>query len=149
MLEYWQNGERMYLLGIGSEGKEGQIVILGSRVDWGSDPNPKVKPLSQYPYLSIFTIVEKKNDGIDGYYILKDENGNCIELKYSYHSSGAGYLYDAQEWLNWNAMRQSEKISRKQRKIEQLEGHIDLLKDILIKQGTRIVTEKQAENLGL
>ena len=149
MLEYWQNGKQMHLFGIGSKGKEGQIVILGERVDWGSNPNPIVKPLAQYPYLSIFTIVEKKNDGVDGYYILKDANGNCIKLEYSYHSSGTEYLYDAQEWINWNAMRQSEKISRKQRKIEQLEGHIDLLKDILIKQGTRIVTEKQAKDLGL
>lgn len=46
-------------------------------------------------------------------------------------------------------MREKENFSRKQRKIEQLEGHVELLKDILIKQGARIVTEAQAEDLGL
>ena len=56
---------------------------------------------------------------------------------------------DAQEWLTWNAMHETEKLSRKQRKIEQLEGHVELLKDILIKQGTRIVTEAQARDLNL
>ena len=46
-------------------------------------------------------------------------------------------------------MHETEKLSRKQRKIKQLEGHVELLKDILIKQGTRIVTEAQAKDLGL
>lgn len=46
-------------------------------------------------------------------------------------------------------MREKEKFSRKERKIAQLEGHLELLKDILIKQGIRIVTKAQAEDLGL
>ena len=46
-------------------------------------------------------------------------------------------------------MHEKEKLSRKERKIEQLQGHVDLLKDILIKQGTRIVTEKQGKDLGI
>ena len=59
----------------------------------------------------------------------------------------SSYIFDAQEWLTWNAMREKEKFSRKQRKIEQLEGHVDLLKDILVKQGVRVVTEEQAKEL--
>ena len=53
------------------------------------------------------------------------------------------------EWLTWNDLREKEKLSRKQRKIEQLESQKELLKDILVKQGIRIVTKAQAEDLGL
>lgn len=80
---------------------------------------------------------------------MSDSKENRIKIEYFYSSSGASVLYDAQEWLTWNDMREKEKFSRKQRKIEQLEGHVELLKDILIKQGARIVTEAQAEDLGL
>ena len=58
-------------------------------------------------------------------------------------------LYDPQEWLTWNDLHEKEKLSRKQRKIEQLESQKELLKDILIKQGIRIVTKAQAKDLGL
>ena len=148
MLEFWQNGKKIEINAIYDKGKVGQMVIFGERVDWGANPNPTIEPLSQYPYLSIFKIVEKNQD-IDEYYILMDSNGNRIKMKYKYYSSGSSYLYDAQEWLNWNNLRETEKLSRKQRKIEQLEGHVNLLKDILIKQGTRIVTEAQSKDLGL
>ena len=46
-------------------------------------------------------------------------------------------------------MHEKVKLSLKQRKIEQLEGHVELLKDILIKQGAHIVTEAQAKDFGL
>ena len=149
MLEFWQNGKKIKIDAIYSKGKVGQLVIYGQRVDWGSNPNSRLKPLSQYPYLSIFTIVEKNSDSMDGYYILRDVNDNCIKVQFPYTFSGSEYLYDLQEWINWNTMHADAKLSRKQRKIEQLEGHVDLLKDILIKQGTRIVTEAQAEKFSL
>lgn len=46
-------------------------------------------------------------------------------------------------------MREMVQLSLKQEKIEQLEGHVELLKNILIKQGARIVTETQAKDLRL
>lgn len=149
MLEFWQNGKKIEVNAIYGKGKVGQMVIYGQRCDWGTNPNPTIAPLSQYPCPSVFTIVEKKEGNLDGYYILSDSKGNRIKIEYFYSSSGASVLYDAQEWLTWNDMREKEKFSRKQRKIEQLEGHVELLKDILIKQGARIVTEAQAEDLGL
>lgn len=148
MSEFWQNGKKIAVSPIASKGKVGQMVIFGSRVDWGLTPDPIEKPLSQYPFPSIFTIVEKK-EGKDGYYILSDANGNRIKLQDKYYGASESYLYDAQEWLKWNAMREDEILSRKQRNIEQLEEHMELLKDILIKQGARIVTEEQAKDLGL
>lgn len=149
MLEFWQNGKKIEINPINGDGRVGQMVIYGQRYDWGANPNPTIAPLSQYPYPSIFTIVENKKGYLDGYYILSDMEGKRIKLEYFYASSGASVLYDAQQWLTWSGMRETEKLSRKQRKIEQLEGHVELLKDILIKQGVRIVTEAQAKDLGL
>lgn len=146
MLEFWQNGKKIEIEAIYGKGKVGQMVIFGQRVGWGENPDPIKQPLSQYPCPSIFTIVEKQ-EGEDGYYVLSDANGNRIKVQL--HGVSAYYLYDAQEWLTWNAMHDMEKLSRKQRKIEQLEGHVGLLKDILIKQGAHIVTEAQAKDLGL
>lgn len=104
-------------------------------------------PLSHYPCPSIFTIVEKKGGNVDGDYILSDSKGNRIKLKC--FCSDVSFLYDAQEWLTWNDMHEKEKLSRKQKKIDQLGDHVKLLKDILIKQGACIVTKAQAEDLGI
>ncbi len=148
MLEFWQNGKKIEVSAIYGKGKVGQTVIFGQRVDWGVNPDTTNYPLSQYPCPSIFTIVEKK-EGKDGYYVLSDANGNRIKLQDKLYGASESHLYDAQEWLTWHAMHEMEKLSRKQRKIEQLEGHVEILKDILIKQGVRIVTEAQAKDLGL
>ncbi len=148
MLEFWQNGKKIEVNAIYGKGKVGQTVIFGQRVNWGVTPDTTKYPLSKYPCPSIFTIVERK-EGKDGYYILSDANGNRIKLQDEFHGTSESYLYDAQEWLTWNAMHEMEKLSRKQRKIAQLEGIVELLKDILIKQGVRIVTEAQAKDLGL
>ena len=150
MLEFWQNGKANQIFGIGTSGKVGQSVIYGDRVDWGVNPDPIKYPLSQYPSPSLFTILEKKEDEYGyGYYVLSDANGNRIKLQDIFKRASSNHLYDAQEWLTWNALHEKEKLSRKQRKIEQLEGYVELLKDILIKQGTRIVTQAQAKDLGL
>lgn len=146
MLEFWKDGKKIEVRAIYEKGKVGQMVILGEKIYWGENPDPIEKPLSQYNYPSIFTIVEKV-EGKEGYYILRDANGNSIKV--TFESCDSWWLYDAQEWLNFNKMHEKEKLSRKERKIEQLQGHVDLLKDILIKQGTRIVTEKQTKDLGI
>lgn len=146
MLEFWKNGKPIRVEAIYRKGKVGQMVIFGEQVNWGENPDPTKYPLSQYSCPSIFTIVEKV-EGAEGYYIIRDVNGNFIKLQNE--SSGSHYLFDAQEWLTWNQMHEEEKFFRKLRKIGQLEGHIDLLKDILIKQGIRTVTEAQAEKLGI
>ena len=77
MLEFWQDGKEIEISAIYNNGKVGQMVIFGERVDWGVNPDPTKKPLSQYPCPSIFTIVEKQ-EGENGYYILKDAKGKLI-----------------------------------------------------------------------
>ena len=63
MLEFWKDGKKIELRAIYEKGKVGQMVILGERVNWGVNPDPSKKPLSQYTYPSIFTIVEKVEGG--------------------------------------------------------------------------------------
>ena len=148
MLELWQqNGNEIKITvnPISDKGKVGQMVIFGVRVDWGVDSNPTEYPLSQYPYPSIFTIIKKVEDK-DGYYILKDAKGNNIKLHYEH---GTSYLYDAQEWLTFNDVRTTDQFSFKDKEKEKLKDRLDLLKDILIKQGIHIVTKEQAEYLGI
>ena len=146
MLEFFKDGKSIKISPIFAGGVVGQTVIFGENVNWGN-LSPQLAPLCGYSCPTIFTIIKK--DPTNGYYILSDSAGKRVKIQYLYHSSGAEYLYDAKEWLKWNDMHTNEKLSRKQRKIEQLEGHVDLLKDILVKQGTRIVSETEANSLGL
>ena len=148
MLEFLQNGKKIKVNAIYGEGKLGQMVIFGQRVDWGVNPDPMEYPLSKYSCPSIFIIVEKI-EGKEGYYLLRDVNGKLIKVQDKFYGASVSYLYDAQEWLEWNDMHEKEKVYRKERKIEQVECHLELLKDILINQGIRIVTKAQAEELGL
>ncbi len=145
MLEFWQNGKKIEINAIYGKGKIGQTVIYGQEIDWGEKATPNTHPLMEYTAPSIFTIVDKQEEFI-GYYILKDSHGKFIELPFECEGQ---YLYDAQEWISFIDLKQKEKNARKQRKIEQLEGNVALLKDILIKQGTHIITEEQAKELEL
>lgn len=59
MLSYWQNVKEITINAILSSGKTGQLVIYGERVNWGAKASPIFHPLSQYPFPSIFTIVNE------------------------------------------------------------------------------------------
>lgn len=94
--------------------------------------------------ISIFTIVEKKY-GDDGYYTLRDSSGNIIKVNFG----DACYLYDSQEWVKWKERNSTEYKNLSEANIKCLEEKIELLKDILVKQGIRIVTQEHANKLGL
>lgn len=149
MLEFYKDGKPVKISPIYSDGQVSQMVIYGQNVDWGPSATPESKPLSQYPAPSIFKILEigKDSKGKPSYYRLKDSTGKCFSLDTD--GTATWYLYDAQEWLTWQNLHQTEKIARKQNKIELLESHLSLLKDILIKQGIHIVTKEQAKELNL
>lgn len=145
MLKYWKDGKEVIINPIYSAGQVGQVIILGEKVDWGESPNAEKYPLCQYPYLSLFTIVGISTHPEDKYYVLRDPDGKNFILKFG----AADYLYNIKDWLAFNTIHVAEKTARKQRKIEALEGQVALLKDILIKQGVRIVTDAQAKILGI
>lgn len=148
MLSFWKNGKEIFCHAIYGKGEVGQMVIYGERVSWEKTLDATTPPLSQYACPSIFTIVEKL-EGEDGYYILRDVAGNLIKLQDRYCESSGEYLYDAQAWLTWNAMKNKEIDIRNEEEIAQLKMQVELLKDILVKQGIRIVTSEQATKLGL
>jgi len=141
MLEFWKDGKRFELEAVYGKAEVGDLLIYGQNVNWGN-ASPESHPLSQYEAPALFTVVDKE----PAYYTLRDTNGKCIKANIVRDSC---YLFNAQEWLNWTKFCQTEKFARKQRKIEQLEGHIDLLKDILIKQGSRIISDSQAQKLNI
>lgn len=149
MLEFYKDGKPVRIKPIYSDGQSYQMVIYGQNVDWGPRATPESNPLSQYSAPSIFKILQIVKDckGKPSYYRLKDSTGKCFSLDVD--STDTWYLYDAQEWLEWQTLHQNEKIARKQKKIELLESHLSLLKDILIKQGIHIVTTEQAKDLNL
>lgn len=148
VLSFSQDGKEVQVSPICGDGQVDQMVIFGGRCDWGENPDPIKHALSRYTAPSIFTIVRKcdgENGDKDGYYLLRDASGNYFKVLYE----DCGCLYDAQDWLTWNCKAQESKISHKEIAISRIEGQVRLLKDILIKQGSRIVTKDQAEELGL
>lgn len=142
MLTFFKDCDVIELDPIYDKGKVGQMIIFGERVYWGKNLDPLKYPLSKYSCPSIFTIIEKQ----ENYYILNDSNDNNIKVRNNFE---ARFLYDAQEWLNWNDKRELEEFSCDQRKLKQLESNIELLKDIIIKQRLQNITELQANELGL
>ncbi len=147
MLEYWKDGKQVKCEEICGRGHIGQVVIL-DHVSYGENPDLEKYPLAKYVHPYAFTIVEKV-EGKDGYYVVTDAEGNRITLRNRSYGADGSYLYDANEWLMWNKGYQKDKLTRKEHKIEQLKGNLDLLKDIIIKQGFRVVTEDQAKTLGI
>jgi hypothetical protein len=151
-LEYFKDGKKVECKSIGTSGFVGQIVIYGRNVDWSSPDKTveevaELQPLSRYEAPAVFKIIQKIL-GKDGYYILEDSNKKPIRVQCEHYGAYSTYLFDAQDWVTWDTSHKLEKLSRKQRKVEQLEGHLALLKDILVNQGFRVITEEQANELG-
>jgi len=147
MPKYWKDGKENKVRAIYRNGRVGQVVILDN-VSYGNSPDFDKYPLARYPQPTIFTIVEK-TEGKDGHYVVLDPKGNRLVLRDEDHGASEPNLFDASEWFAWNAMRERDKLASKERRIEQLEGQLALLKDILTKQGFRIVSMEQAEKLGI
>lgn len=144
-LAYWKEGKKIVCHGIYEKGHEGQVVVLDN-VSFGENPDPKKYPLAFYAQPTIFTILKGTAEG----YILSDQNGKEVLVPGEFNGRPSyGYLYDANEWVQWAMAHHSEKMGRKDKKVESLEGQLAMLKDILTKQGIRIVTEAQAKQLGL
>lgn len=137
MLWFWQDGKKIKIDAINGNGHKGQMVIYGQRIDG-------LTQISQLPCPAIFTIFDKDEKGG---YCLHDVNCNDVIVS----NEETSVLYDAREWLQWNNMREKAEKLSSQKEIELLKNNVQLLKDILIKQGggVHIVTEEQAKKLGL
>lgn len=147
MLEYFKDGNKVECKPIYGHGYVGQIVIF-DHVSYGEKPDLVRDPIAAYPQPYPFTIVEKV-EGSDGYYVISDSKGNLIKLQTEHFGASFAYLYDAIELLEWRKGHEKEQIARKERKIQQLEGNLALLKSILIAQGIRVVSNETAKQLGI
>jgi hypothetical protein len=147
MLEYWRDGQRVECHAIYGNGKVGQIVVLAN-VSFGQNPDFAEKPLAAYTQPAFFTIKERRVVGEHGYeYDLVDKTGKVITVNGEHTDNW--WLYDADEWGQWQIGHFNEKVERKDGEIKRLTLQRDLLKSILVAQGIRIVTKEQAEALGL
>ena len=144
-LIYWKDGKKIECKAIYENGHEGRAVVLHN-VSFGKNPDREMDPLAGYNQPAIFTILKRTDKG----YILVDQD--CHEFLVPGEHCGnpsCSYLYDATEWAEWAMAHHSEKMDRKDKKIEHIESQIAMLKDILIKQGFRVISEAQAKQLGL
>jgi hypothetical protein len=144
MLRYWKDGKEVLCKPLKQSGSVGQTIILDCAAI-GDDLNP----LKKYVQPHVFTIVEK----LDSHYVVKDAKGRCVNISFATSNPNrdpdCDYIYDATEFLAWRWGYYVEHNGRSQNKIRLLEAHVALLKDILIKSGTRIVTAEEAKELGL
>ena len=148
MLEFWKNGKEIKYSGIYQNGRIGQMVVL-DYVSYGENPDFSKYPLAKYSHPSVFTIVEKVEGTTDGYYVVRDEEGNLVRLHNEWSGASEASLYDFRHWNEWRTVREEEERNRRDRAIETLKDRVDLLKKILVEQGFRVVSEKQAKELGI
>jgi hypothetical protein len=137
IMEFYKDGKVVELAGLFERGEVGQIVVL-------VDVNyPGYSPFAEYPQPSFFVIDDKKEGG----YVLRDVQGNLIELPFD--GVATWFFYLADEWARWTREREIEELRKKDGYIKSLRHDIDLLKGILIAQGFRVIAESQAKQLGI
>ena len=115
-------------------------------IDPEPEPEPEPNPLLRYDTPAIFTVVEVPGSDNGTRLLLRDIYGIEINRSVSLGPvsttmwpSGGMFQYQ----------RLQELLRRKNNKIDQQDGQLQILKDILKAQGIRIVTAEQAEALGL
>ena len=137
MLEYFDPGigVSVYLNGIYGKGVAGQVVVLAEK--FASENGV----FSGYAVPAVFTVDRAIADQP---YVLKDEKGKEIVVPRDFGS----YLYPIVQWFEWHRGERAVKDAASSKKIETLEGKVDLLKEILSPH-LRVITEEEAEKLGI
>ncbi|MCX6735521.1 MAG: hypothetical protein NTZ13_00345 [Candidatus Parcubacteria bacterium] len=144
MLEYYKDGETVRLDALYGKGVVGRRVILDN-VCFSKD---SISPLAKYPSRTVFAIIEKTFvDNWNYSYVLMDNSGERFVL--SRDGGDTAYIYDLEAWALFLYESEKEHRARKDKKIAHLESQVALLKDILIKQGVRVITQEQSKTLGL
>lgn len=133
-----QDPTRLY-----SAGTVGMMVVLDHVCMSPSET------FGQYPHPAFFTITEappSETPGFNAVYTLRDTKGNTVSTK---GSSVSNYLIEVDVWQKWRANREDQTHADQIRKISTLRDRMELLKEILVGQGFRVISNDQAEKLGI
>lgn len=116
------------------------IVVLDFAA-LGSD-----NPFKKYSQPAFFTIVEDltPEPRFQGAYVLRDSEGNLIRA-----TDISSYLTEVSVWAAYNAERSSSTAANLDRQIHDLSVRVAVLKEVLMGQVVRVLTNEQAEKLGV
>lgn len=106
------------------------------------------EPFSHYRLPAFFTILEITREETAGYhavYTMRDTGGNTVSTQGSIPS----YLIEVDEWETWRTNREDQTHADQSRKISTLRDRLELLKEIMMGQGVRVISNEQAEKLGI
>jgi hypothetical protein len=136
------NPKRLY-----GSGKVGAIVVL-DYVSLGEK-----NPFAQYAQPAFFTIEARSPTPGSSLYTLKDSTGALISSSYEPpHGDISSYLMEVTEWWAWHAARAEKEKAYSEQIIETLRTKFNLLREILIAQGVRVVssaTETELRRQGI
>lgn len=102
-----------------------------------------------YPQPAFFTITEappSETPGFNPVYTLRDTAGHIVSTR---GSSVSSYLIKVDDWQEWRSTRTDEIQAQLARVNARLLDRVDLLKEILVAQGVRVITRDQAATLGI
>lgn len=106
-------------------------------------------PCGKYVQPAFFTIMEAPESnakGFDTSYVLRDTAGRLVDTK---GSSTSCYLSTVDDWADWRADQAKDDRVNSARTIDTLRDRVGLLKGILVEQGFRVISNEQAEKLGI
>ena len=133
---------------IHDQGQPGQIVVL----DHISPESLPGGPYNGYSQPAFFNLIERTVPG-DGrnnkvLYTLRDSNGKTLTVEGSGGGPG-GYLIPVEGWVAWKAATSAMRSITQDAKVHDLQVQVGILREILISQGIRVVSDTQAEKLGI
>ena len=129
------------------KGKKGQNVIL---CGWCPEQyiDRETTPVDNYPQPYLFKIFSIGYQDGKEFYILMDQEGNMVDSD-STGGAQCGHFYDAQEFIQAVSKEFIDEIARLNQTIAYRDVTLEFCKEILSKQGQRIVTMEQAKALGI
>lgn len=126
-----------YLKSVGHMCECGDIVVVAHV---GFNPGHWTE---KYPQPACFTVV----NGKPGTLTLQHSGGDIIQPEQA--ENVRSYLFPPQQVFDWMKAVREHDADRSEREIRILQIEKALLRDILTKQGVRVVTEAQFQQLGL
>lgn len=127
-------------------GRVGMMVVL-DHVSLSGD-----SPFAKYQRPAFFTIVEDltPEERFNGDYILQDQEGNRIRTaQHENESNVSSYLSEVSVWLAWMANEHAKALAWRDSRIHDLSVRVAVLKEVMASQGVRVISNDQAEALGI